>query len=118
MPQLWFNEDFAPEGGTGLKAGPWLPFLNLCSVDCLSDHRVDRPRPTKSAGKPSAPTSSRPWMAGGGPASTRALPGMNKSLTASAAPVSGSADAAEGDDDVSSLPPQKKARHNKAGGFI
>ena len=35
MPQLRFNEDgqwhdFAPEGGTGLKAGPWFPYLKLC----------------------------------------------------------------------------------------
>ena len=52
MPQLRFNEDgkwhdFAPEGGTGLKAGPWFPYLDLH----LSDHRVNRPKPTKSAGK-------------------------------------------------------------------
>ena len=56
MPQLRFNEDgqwhdFAPEGGVGLKAGPWFPFLWLHEAVCLSDHRVDRPRPTKSAGK-------------------------------------------------------------------
>jgi hypothetical protein len=37
MPQLRFNEDgewhdFAPEGGTGLKARPWFPLANqaLC----------------------------------------------------------------------------------------
>ena len=34
MPQLRFNEDgewhdFAPEGWTGLKAGPWFPYLEL-----------------------------------------------------------------------------------------
>ena len=56
MPQLRFNEDgqwhdFAPEGGTGLKAGPWFPYLELYPGACLSDHRVDRPRATKSAGK-------------------------------------------------------------------
>jgi hypothetical protein len=56
MPQLRFNEDgewhdIAPEGGTGLKAGPWFPYLELSAGDRLSDHRVDRPKPTKSAGK-------------------------------------------------------------------
>ena len=56
MPQLRFNEDgqwhdFAPEGGTGLKAGPWFPYLELYGDGRLSDHRVDRPKPTKSAGK-------------------------------------------------------------------
>ena len=56
MPQLRFNEDgewhdFAPEGWTGLKAGPWFPLLFLFRDDRLSDHRVDRPRATKSAGK-------------------------------------------------------------------
>ena len=50
MPQLRFNEDgqwhdFAPEGGTGLKAGPWFPYLQLFPGDRLSDHRVNRPRP-------------------------------------------------------------------------
>jgi hypothetical protein len=49
MPQLRFNEDgewhdFATEGGTGLKAGPWFPFLNLYPGDRLSDHRVNRPK--------------------------------------------------------------------------
>ena len=42
--------------------------------------------------------------------------GMNKSLVASAAPVSGSAGAAEGDDVDSAPPAQKKARHDEAGG--
>ena len=55
MPQLRFNEggewhDFALEGGTGLKAGPWFPYLYLYSGDRLSDHRVNRPRPVKGAG--------------------------------------------------------------------
>jgi hypothetical protein len=55
MPQLRFNEDgewhdFAPEGGTGLKAGPWFPYLFLSPGDRLSDHRVNRPRPVKGAG--------------------------------------------------------------------
>jgi hypothetical protein len=55
MPQLRFNEDgqwhdFAPEGGTGLKAGPWFPYLVLSPDSRLSDHRVNRPRPVKGAG--------------------------------------------------------------------
>jgi hypothetical protein len=55
MPQLRFNEDgewhsFAPEGGTGLKAGPWFPCLYLKGDDRLTDLRVDRPRATKNAG--------------------------------------------------------------------
>jgi hypothetical protein len=45
MPQVRFNEDgqwhdFAPEGGTGLKAGPWFPYLFLCDGARLSDQRV------------------------------------------------------------------------------
>ena len=56
MPQLRFNEDgqwhdFAPEGGTGLKAGPWFPYLMLSAAHRLSDHSVHRPRAVKSAGK-------------------------------------------------------------------
>ena len=56
MPQLRFNEDgewhnFALEGGTGLKTGPWFPSLLLFPGARLSDHRVNRPRPVKSAGK-------------------------------------------------------------------
>ena len=48
MPQLRFNEDgewhdFAPESVTGLKAGPWFPYLVLHSDSRLSDHRVNRP---------------------------------------------------------------------------
>ena len=55
MPQLRFNEDgewhdFAPEGGTGLKAGPWFPYLYLSPGTHLSDHCVNRPRPVKGAG--------------------------------------------------------------------
>ena len=96
MPQLRFNEDgqwhdFALEGETGLKAGPWFPFLHLWPDGRLSDRRVNRPRPVKGAGK-------------------------NKSLAPSTAPASGSAGAAEGDDVDSSLPPQKKAQHDEAGG--
>jgi hypothetical protein len=63
MPQLRFNEDgewhdFSPEGGTGLKAGPWFPYLWL-------------------------------WPGAG---------------------------AAVGEDDESAPPPQKKVRHDEAGG--
>ena len=42
--------------------------------------------------------------------------GMNKSLVASAAPVSGSAGAAAVDVDESVPPPQKKAQHDEADG--
>ena len=53
MPQLRFNEDgqwhnFVPEGGTGLKAGPWFPYLYLFPDARLSDHRVDRPESVQS----------------------------------------------------------------------
>ena len=59
VPQIQFDDDgawhdFAPEGEgrTSLKAGPLFIFLSLsCDSDRLSDHRVDRPKPTKSAGK-------------------------------------------------------------------
>ena len=96
MPQLRFNEDgqwhdFAPEGGTGLKAGPWFPYLFLFPDDRLSDHRVNRPRPVKGAG-------------------------MNKSLAPSTAPASDGAGAAVGEDDESAPPAQKKARHDEADG--
>ena len=62
LPQIQFNDDsvwhdFAPEGGAALKAGPWFPFLCLVGVDLLSDHRVDRPRATKSAGMKCKPAS-------------------------------------------------------------
>ena len=57
VPQVQFNQDgvwhdFAPEGEgrVGLKAGPWFPYLSLGNGDRLSDHRVRRPKPTKSAG--------------------------------------------------------------------
>jgi hypothetical protein len=84
MPQLRFNEDgewhdFVPEGETGLKAGPWFPYLWLFPGDRLSDHRVNRPRPVKGAG-------------------------MKKSLAPSAAPASDGAGAAEGDDGDVSIP--------------
>ena len=96
MPQLRFNEDgewhdFAPEGGTGLKAGPWFPYLCLYHGDRLSDHRVNRPRPVKGAG-------------------------MKKSLAPSAAPASDGVCSAEGADGETTPPPQKKARHDEAGG--
>ena len=42
--------------------------------------------------------------------------GMKKSLAPSAAPASDGAGAADGNDDDSSLPSQKKARHDEAGG--
>ena len=96
MPQLRFNEDgewhdFAPEGGTGLKAGPWFPYLMLRRGDRLSDHRVNRPRPVKGAG-------------------------MKKSLAASTALASDGAGAEANVDDASAPPPQKKARHVEAVG--
>jgi hypothetical protein len=95
MPQLRFNEDgqwhdFAPEGGNGLKAGPWFPYLELCPDARLSDHRVNRPRPVKGAG-------------------------MKKSLAPSAAPASDGACAAAVDVDEPAPPAQKKARHDEAG---
>ena len=55
VPQIQFNEDgewhdFAPDKAA-LKAGPWFPFLQLNSAATrLSDHSVNRPKPTKSAG--------------------------------------------------------------------
>ena len=87
MPQLQFNEDgewhdFAPEGGVGLKAGPWFPFLELHPGNRLSDHRVNRPRPVKGAG-------------------------MKKSLAPSAAPASDGAGAAAVDVDESFPPPHR-----------
>jgi hypothetical protein len=56
MPQIQFNDDgewhdFVPEGEGALKAGPWFSYLQTHDGDRLIDHRVDRPRPTKSAGK-------------------------------------------------------------------
>jgi hypothetical protein len=62
LPQIQFNDDsvwhdFAPEGGTALKAGPWFPYLYLEGGDLLSNHRVDRPRATKSAGMKRKPAS-------------------------------------------------------------
>ena len=94
--QLRFNEegqwhDFAPEGGAGLKAGPWFPYLQLYHGARLSDHRVNRPRPVKGAG-------------------------MNRNLAPSTAPASGGAAAAAVDVDESAPPAQKKARHDEAGG--
>ena len=96
MPQLRFNEDgqwhdFAPEGETGLKAGPWFPYLGLYPGDRLSDHRVNRPRPVKGAG-------------------------MKKSLAPSASAASDGAGAAAVDVDEPPLLPQKKAQHDEAGG--
>ena len=60
VPQIQFNDDgvwhdFAPEGRTGLVAGPWFLCLQLNCGDCITNIRVDRPRPTKSAGKIKSP---------------------------------------------------------------
>ena len=52
---MW--HDFAPEGRAALKAGPWFPYLVLFGDGLLSDHRVDRPRATKSAGMKCKPAS-------------------------------------------------------------
>jgi hypothetical protein len=95
MQQLRINEDgqwhdFAPEGGTGRKAGPWFPYLLLYPDDRLSDHRVNRPRPVKGAG-------------------------MKKPLAPSTAPASDGVCAAAVDVDESAPPAQKKARHDEAG---
>ena len=62
VPQVQFDEDgvwhdFAPEGRTALKAGPWFPYLMLNEEDRLSDHRVSCPKPTKSAGNKAPVTS-------------------------------------------------------------
>jgi hypothetical protein len=91
MPQRRFNEDgqwhdIAPEGGAGLKAGPWFPFLMLYPDDRLSDHRVNRPRPVKGAG-------------------------MKKSLAPSAVPASDGAGAAAVDVDESAPLPQEDHIH-------
>jgi hypothetical protein len=43
--------DLSPDR-VSLNAGPWFPFLALYGDIRLIDHRVDRPKPTKSAGKP------------------------------------------------------------------
>jgi hypothetical protein len=75
LPQIQFNDDsvwhdFAPERAA-LKAGPWFPYLRLDGDDLLSDHRVDRPRATKSAGmkcKPASDPAPAPAGAGAGAA--------------------------------------------------
>jgi hypothetical protein len=46
VPQIQFNDDgvwhdFAPEGRTGLVAGPWFPCLAVDKDDRVSDLRVD-----------------------------------------------------------------------------
>ena len=97
LPQIQFNDDsvwhdFAPEGGAALKAGPWFPYLWLSRDDLLSDHHVDRPRATKSAGMKRKPASNpAPAPAGDG----------------------AGAEAADGDD-CAPLP-QKKARDAEEG---
>ena len=99
LPQIQFNDDsvwhdFAPEGGTALKAGPWFPFLWLEEDEILlSDHRVDRPRATKSAGMKRKPASN-----------------------AAPAPAGDGAGAAAADGDDCAPPPQiKKARDAEEG---
>ena len=96
VPQIQFNDDDVwHRTGVALKAGPWFPFLQLCSADVrLSDHSVYRPRAVKSAGKISkAPAAS---------ASADAADGAG----AGAAPY---------EHDESVPPPQKKARHEEGG---
>jgi hypothetical protein len=97
LPQIQFNDDsvwhdFAPEGGTALKAGPWFPYLWLRGDDLLSDHRVDRPRATKSAGMKRKPASN-----------------------AAPAPACDGAGAAAADGDDCAPLPQKKARDDTEG---
>ena len=102
VPQIQFNDDgvwhdFAPNR-VAPKAGPWVPWLYLGDAAVrLIDHRVDRPRATKSAGKaikaPAAPAAASADGAGGG---------------ASAA--------ADGEEDKSAPPPQKKARRDECDG--
>ena len=106
MPQLRFNEDgewhdFAPEGGTGLKAGPWFPYLTLSKDARLSDHRVNRPRAVKSAGKINkAPAA----------ASSAAADGAGAEQKAHHEEGAGAGAAADGEEDDSVQPPQKKTR--------
>ena len=56
VPQIQFNDDsvwhdFAPDR-VALTGGPWFPYLRLLNAAArLTNHRVDRPKPTKSAGK-------------------------------------------------------------------
>jgi hypothetical protein len=96
VPQIQFNDDdvwhdFAP-GRVALTAGPWFPFLQLCSAAArLSDHSVHRPRAVKSAGK------------------------ISKAPAAAAASASDGAGAASDEHDESVPPPQKKARHEEGG---
>jgi hypothetical protein len=98
LPQIQFNDDsvwhdFAPEGGTALKVGLWFPFLCLTGDDLLSDHRVDRPRATKSAG-------------------------MNRRPASNPAPIpadDGAGAAAADGDDCAPLPLTKKARDAEEG---
>jgi hypothetical protein len=96
VPQIQFNNDsvwhdFTTDRAT-LKAGPWLPYLYLDGNDLLSDHRVDRPRATKSAGMKRKPASN-----------------------AAPAPACDGAGAAAADGDDCAPPPQKKARDDAEG---
>jgi hypothetical protein len=101
VPQIQFNDDsvwhdFALEGGTALKVGPWFPYLMLYEGARLSDHCVHRPKPTKSAGKTSKAPAAAP---------------------AAAAAADGAGAGAGKSDDESAPPPQKKAKHEEAGSF-
>ena len=96
LPQIQFNDDsvwhdFTPDRAA-VKAEPWFPYMCLDGDDLLSDHRVDRPRATKSAGMKRKPAANpAPASAGDG---------------AGAAPADG--------DSCASLP-QKKARDAEEG---
>jgi hypothetical protein len=102
VPQIQFNDDgvwhdFAPNR-VALNAGPWFPYLQLGDTDVrLIDHRVDRPKPTKSAGK------------------TTRTPAAPATASADGAGDSAGA-AADGEEDESAPPLQKKARRDESGG--
>ena len=88
----WDGPRGGRSGGHPLP-GPWFPFLELEEDDLLSDHRVDRPRATKSAGMKRKPASNpAPAPAGDG----------------------AGAAAADGDD-CAPPPPIKKARDAEEG---
>ena len=96
VPQVQFNDDalwhdFVPRR-SALKGEEWFPYLVLYSADDrLSDHRVHRPRATKSAGHISkAPAGA----------------------AADGAAADGAAAVAVADDEAAP-PPQKKARHEE-----
>ena len=109
VPQIQFNDDsvwhdFAPDRAA-VKAGPWFPFLRLGSArDHLSDHCVHCPKPTKSAGKtikaPAAASSAAGASADGAGAEQKAHHEKGAGVGA----------AADGEEDDSVQPPQKKTR--------